>query len=88
MDIQVSSTSSSRIIDCCNKKDLLTNRDVPDLDCYYVGTHLSKGTLLGRDCDLQYENISMFLNKEIDVLYDSHKINSESLWNRVRKFKF
>lgn len=87
MEIQVSSTSVTRIFDHCDKKELLTNREVPDLDCYYVGTHLSKEKLIGRDCSVEYQQIQMFLNKDIDVLYNTHKVNSDSLWNRVRRFK-
>lgn len=87
MEIQVSSTSSFRILDCCFKKELLTNREVLDLDCCFIGTHLSKNSILKKDYNFNYQRISIYFQKNIEVLYNEDNINYYNLNNRIKKFK-
>lgn len=87
MEIQVSSTTSFRVAHCCSKCELMTNKDVPDLDCYYVGTHLSRESLIKKGKNVCYQKVNIIFDKNIDILFNKDYINNLDLSSRAKKFK-
>ncbi len=88
MEIQVSKQTVAKVIDAFQKNKLVTRKDIPDLDCPYIGDHL-EGEMQSLQNDVSYRSVKCpSQNKEcMGVLYCIDELDDKQLLNRLKKFK-
>lgn len=88
MEIQVSKYTVDKVIDTFRKNRMVTRKDIPDLDCPYVGDHLEHA-IQNIHKDVQYRGVYPSKTMEcIGVLYSGDEYNDALLMNRLKKIKF
>ena len=88
MEIQVSKYTIDKVINTFRKNRMVTRKDVPDLDCPYIGDHLEH-QIQNLHEDVQYRGV--YPSKIIGcvgVLYNGKEYNETILMNRLKKIKF
>ncbi|MFV0394435.1 MAG: hypothetical protein ACK5LC_08565 [Coprobacillaceae bacterium] len=88
MEIQVSKYTVDKVIDTFRKNKMVTRKDIPDLDCPYIGDHLEH-QIQNIHKDVQYRGV--YPSKTMDcigVLYSNDEYNDTLLMNRLKKIKF
>lgn len=88
MEIQVSDYTLERVETKYNKNDFITKRDVPDLDCVYVGNHLRNQLYDMGEEAIHYNSVRV---REVDncgVLYNGSSLNTSLVANRLKKMKY
>lgn len=88
MEIQVSKYTVDKVINTFRKNKMVTRKDIPDLDCPYIGDHLEH-QIQNIHEDVQYRGV--YPSKTMDcigVLYSSDDYDDALLMNRLKKIKF
>ena len=88
MEIQVSKYTVDKVINTFRKNRLVTRKEIPDLDCPYIGDHLEH-QIQNLHKDVQYR--SLYPSKTlgcIGVLYNEREHTETGLMNRIKKIKF
>jgi hypothetical protein len=88
VEIQVSKYTVDKVIDTFRKNKLVTRKDIPDLDCPYIGDHLEQ-KILDIHKGIEYRGVYPSKTMEcIGVLYSRDDYNDASLLHRLKKIKF
>lgn len=88
MEIEVSKHTIEKVADTFRANKMVTRKDIPDLDCPYVGNHLEHQMQTIHE-DVTYRGVYPTKTMEcIGVLYSSESYNEALLMNRLKKIKF
>lgn len=87
MELQVSNTTVSRVTKQYVEKEFITKRELPDLDCKYVGSHLSNQLYSNEGCSINFKALPLKLIECFGVLYNNIKYTDLLLMNRLKKMK-
>lgn len=87
MELQVSRSTVSRVEKQYVEKEFITRRELPDLDCHYIGNHLSHQIYSVGECMIDFKSLSLKVIERFGVLYNNVKYTDHLLLNRLKKMK-
>lgn len=87
MELQVSKNTVSRVKEQYVEKEFITKKDIPDLDCQYIGNHLSDELYLKEGCTIDFKALPLKVMERFGVLYNNIKYTDILLLNRLKKIK-
>lgn len=87
MEIQVSGYTVSRVENQYAEREFITRKDLPDLDCVYVGNHLKRQLHHLGGYTINFKSMTIRVMECFGVLYNHSEYNTRLLMNRLKKIK-
>lgn len=87
MELQVARNTISRVEKQYQEKEFITWRELPDLDCKYIGDHLSNQIFVMGENIVNFKSISLKVIECFGVLYNNGTYTEHTLLNRLKKMK-